>query len=269
MYIIRSVRVRAVKPCSLIVSLVVAVLSAASCANPLARQYEYDEQTYLSTDGSATVVLSASVAALVAMRGLPLDPSPQARFGSDDVRRVFQDAGCEVERASRPWRRTGRRFVQVRLHVADVRKAASCGVLAWSAYGFEVSPEEIRYTQRVGAPAGAVPATPPPGVNWNGGELVAFKLHLPSRVTWHNVRRLDNGQEGELERGNILTWEQRLSDRLAGVPVAIEVRTESESILFRTVSLFAGAFIAAVIVLIVLIWFTIRRGRARLRAFRA
>jgi len=268
MYIIRIVRVRAVKPLALLVCLVVA-LSAVSCSNPLARQYEYDEQTYLATDGSATVVISASVAALVSMRGLALDPAPQARISSDDVRRVFEAAGCEVERVGRPWRRSGRRFVQARLHVADVRKASTCGVLAWSAYGFEVTPEQIRYTQNVGAPVGTVPATPPPGITWDGSELVAFKMHLPSRVTYHSARRLSDGETRELERGNILTWEQRLSDRLAGAPIAMEVRTESESILYQTVSLFAGAFIAAVIVLILLIWFTIRRGRARLRAFRA
>jgi len=269
MYIIRIVRVRAWKPLSLLMCLAVVALSATSCANPLARQYEYDEQTYLSIDGSATVVLSASVAALASMRGLPLDPAPQARVSSDDVRRVFEAAGCEVERAARPWRRDGRRFVQARLHIGDVRKAASCGVLAWSSYGFEVSPEQIRYTQTVGAPAGTVPATAPPGIAWNGSELVAFKLHLPSRVTYQNARELAGGEPRALERGNIVTWEQRLSDRLAGVPIAIEVRTESESILFRTVSLFAGAFAAAVLVLILLIWFTIRRGRARLRAFKA
>ncbi|MEO6222957.1 MAG: hypothetical protein ABIP90_06885 [Vicinamibacterales bacterium] len=268
MYIIRIVRVRASKPLALL-CLIVVTLSAASCTNPLARRYEYDEQTYLAIDGSATVVLSASVAALVSMRGLGLEASPQARISSDDVRRVFEAAGCQVERAARPWRRDGRRFVQARLHVADVRKASSCGVLAWSAYGFEVSPEQIRYTQTVSAPAGTVPATPPPGIAWNGTELVAFKLHLPSRVTYQNTRRLSDGEPGALERGNILTWEQRLSDRLSGVPIAMEVRTETESILFRTVALFAGAFAAAVIVLFLLIWFTIRRGRARLRAFRA
>lgn len=269
MYIIRIVRVRAVKLVALLVCGAVVALSAPSCSNPLARQYEYDEQTYLAIDGSATVVINASVAALVSLRGLDLDPAPQARIGSDDVRRVFEAAGCDVERAGRPWRRSGRRFVQARLHVADVRKASACGVLAWSTYGFELSPEQMRFTQNVGAPTGTVPAAPPAGITWDGSELVAFKLHLPSRVTYQNVRRLSDGEPGSVERGNILTWEQRLSDRLAGVPVAMEVRTDSESILFRTVSLFAGAFAAAVIVLILLIWFTIRRGRARLRTFRA
>jgi len=265
MYIIRIVRVRVVNSAVWLALVVLAALAASSCANPLARQYEYDEQTYLDTDGSATVVISASVASLVALRNVPLDPSPQARLSSDDVRRVFEAAGCDVERAARPWRRNGRRFVQARLHVADVRKASACGVLAWSAYGFETTPEQIRYTQTVSAPSGAAPA----GVNWDGSELVAFKLHLPSRVTYQNVRRLEDGAPGSVERGNILTWEQRLTDRLAGVPIEMEVRTDSQSILYHTVTLFAGAFVAAVILLILLIWFTIRRGRARLRAFRA
>ena len=269
MYIIRVVRLRVSTAFARLACFVIVLVTATSCSNPLARQYEYDEQTYLSTDGSATVILSASVASLVAMRGLQLDPSPNARITSDDVRRVFEAAGCIVERAARPWRRSGRRFVQARIRVADVRKAASCGVLAWSTYGFEVSPNEIRYTQNVGAPAGTVPAVAPPGINWTGNELVAFKMHLPSRITYQNVKLLATGENGETERGNILTWEQFLKDRLAGTPIAIEVRTEAESILFHTVSLFAGAFVAAVIVLILLIWWTIRRGRQRLRTFRA
>jgi hypothetical protein len=261
MYIIRVVRVRVLR---LIAALWLAAIGA-SCANPLARQYEYDEQTYLKIDGSATVVVSASVASLVALRGLPLDPAPQARMSSDDVRTVFEAAGCQVERVSRPWRRNGRRFVQARLHVDDVRKAGACRALAWSRYGFDVTPGQIRYTQTVGAPSGAVPA----GVTWDGSELVAFKFHLPSRVRHQNVRRLSDGLPGETERGNILTWEQRLSDRLAGVPVDMLALTDAESILYRTVTLFAGAFGAAVLMLIGLIWWTIRRGRARLRKFTA
>jgi hypothetical protein len=265
MYIIRLVRVRPANLVTLVALLVSLGMGAASCTNPLARQYEYDEQTYLSIDGSATVVVSASVAALVALRGIPLDPDPQARLSSDDVRAVFEAAGCQVERVSRPWRRDGRRFVQARIHLDDVRKASACGALAWSVYTFAKTETSMQYTQDVGAITGAVPA----GVNWTGNELVAFKLHLPSRVTFQNVRRLSDGEPGELERGNILTWEQRLSDRLKGAPIAMLVRTDAESILYRTVSLFAGAFVAAVIVLILLIWWTIRRGRARLRKFTA
>jgi hypothetical protein len=66
-----------------------------------------------------------------------------------------------------------------------------------------------------------------------------------------------------VERGNILRWEQRLSDRVAGVPVDMDVRMDSESILYRTLGLFAGAFIAAMLVMAGIIWWTIRRERRR------
>lgn len=237
------------------------VLTLAACSNPLARQYEYDEQTYLDIDGSATVVIAASVPALVGLRGMALDPAPNSRIDAAIVRDAFEAAGCTVENVTRPWRRAGRRFVQVRLAVDDLNQAARCGPLAWSSYSFTRTDEQIVYHQVVGAPTGTPPAT----VNWRGDELTVFKLHLPSKVLDHNVRRLSDNQPGTLERGNILSWEQRLTDRFAGRPIDMRVVTEPQSILYQTMFLFAGAFAAAVVVLITIIWFVIRRGRARLK----
>ena len=57
-------------------------------------------------------------------------------------------------------------------------------------------------------------------------------------------------------RGN-----RRLADRRAGKPLTMEIDMESTSILYTTLWLFGGAFVAAVIVLVTLIWLTIRRGR--------
>ena len=88
--------------------------------------------------------------------------------------------------------------------------------------------ETLRYDQRVGAPAGRDPGAP----EWDRSEIVAFKLHLPSRILDHNVKRLD-GTNGTIERGNILTWEQTLVDRLAGTPIDMDVTMEAESILYR------------------------------------
>ncbi len=240
----------------------VAVLALATllsgCTTVFGRQYEYEEQWTLSTDGSAVVLIDASLPALVALRGLPFNPSPSALLEASMVRRVFEQAGCNVASVGQPWRRAGRRFVQVRIVVDDVLKAGTCGVLAWSSYTFNRTASAIQYSQIVGASAGGNPGTP----NWNGSELVAIKLHLPSRITYHNVVLLDSDAKGDIERGNILTWEEHLADRLAGKPIAVDVKMDPESILYRTLWLFAGAFVAAMLVLTLIVWWVIRKGRA-------
>jgi hypothetical protein len=224
----------------------------------LGREYEYEEQIYLSVDGSATVILNSSIAALVALRGAALDPAPASRIGRDDVRELFEASGCDVVRVGQLWRRRGRRFVQVRLHADDVRQLSQCRVLDWSVYSFTQDEAGLRFEQRVGPPrsSGDLPAT-----TWKGDELVAFRLHLPSRILHHNLRRLSDGAPGEPERGNILTYEQRLVDRRVGKPVTVDVRLETQPILYRTLLLFGGSFAAAVVAVGLVIWLVIRRGR--------
>jgi hypothetical protein len=118
------------------------------------------------------------------------------------------------------------------------------------------------YTQVVGAPSG----TPPQNAGWDGSELVAFKLHLPSEIRFHNARDIDTNEPRSPERGNILTWEQRLSDRLRGTPIELRVTMEAGSILYRTLSLFAASFVAAVLLLVGIIWMVIRRGKRKNQA---
>jgi hypothetical protein len=247
-----------------VAAMLAALAIAGSCGGgPLGRQYEYEEQIYLRVDGSATVIVNASIAALVALRGVDLDPSNAHRIDRADVRRAFEVAGCEVASVGQPWRRQGRRFVQVRIATEDVRTLATCGILAWSTYALDpIDDDRLRYVQVVGLPAGRDPGP----VKWTGKEVVGFKLHAPSRIEYHNVKRLEDGTNGEVERGNILTWEQYLADRRAGRPLDMEVRMSARSILFQTIFLFAGALVAALSVLGILIWLTIRRGRTRARA---
>ena len=97
-------------------------------------------------------------------------------------------------------------------------------------------------------------------MGWTGNELVGFRLHLPSRIIWHNARDLVTDEPRDHERGNILAWEQHLADRLEGTPLHIKVEMDSQSILHRTLWLFGGAFAAALAVMASLIWFTIRKG---------
>lgn len=244
-------------------ALMTSALLIASCTNPLARQYEYEEQLYLAVDGSATVVVDASLPALVLLRGASFDPSIGGSTDRAAVRRLYESAGCPVDSVSRLWERSGRRFAQIQISVKDLKSLSSCPLLAWSTYSLTPHPndtQQLKYRQTLGPPAGRDPGA----VNWDGSELVAFKVHAPSRVRYHNVKNPD-GTDGSPTRGNILTWEQTLADRRAGRPQTMEIDMETTSILYTTLWLFGGAFVAAVIVLVTLIWLTIRRGRRQAR----
>ena len=246
--------------------LTAAIVAVAGCSNPLAVQYEYDEQLYLSVDGKATVVVNASLPALVLLRGAAIDPSLNGSADRAGIRQLYETAGCPVDSVSRLWERHDRRFVQIQVSVGDLKSLSSCPLLSWSKYALSrhaTQAEQLKYQQAVGPPAGRDPGA----VNWDGTELVAFKVHAPSRIRYQNVKLLD-GSNGEAERGNILTWEQTLADRRAGKPLSMEIDMDATSILYTTLWLFGGAFVAAVIVLVTLIWMTVRRGR-RLSARRA
>jgi hypothetical protein len=254
MYIIRSMRVSL----RVLTSLVLLV-SVTGCRAMFGREYEYEEQLYLDVDGSAAVTVNASIPSLVELRGLPLDPAPRARFEPLMLRRALEANGCQVARIGAPWFRNGRRFAHIRVVAADAAALSRCSLLSWSTYRFTRQDGAIQFQQKTGAPAGGAAA-----VTWTGNELVAFRMHLPSRISFHNVRRLQDNTTGEADRGNILTWEQRLADRRAGVPLDMQVTMDPQSILYRTLWLFAGSFAAAMLVLAALIWWTVRKGKARL-----
>jgi hypothetical protein len=238
---------------------VVLIALLCACGLTLGREYEYEEQVYLKIDGSAAVVINASIPALIVLRGLPLDGTPRSRFEPLALRKIFESLGCDVVRVGTPWYRHGRRFVQVRLETPDVSTLDRCGALGWSKYGFIPAKGQIDFSQTVGPAAGGDPGR----VNWTGSELVAFRVHVPSKVLYHNVRRLRDNSTGETERGNILTWEQRLTDRRAGRPIEIRLTMDPQSILHRTLWLFGGSFLAAVLAMAGLIWWTVRKGRRR------
>jgi hypothetical protein len=220
--------------------------------------YEYEEDVYVSLDGSAELIVNASIPALVTLRGIDLPLDPAARLDREQIRAAYTSGLTEVTRVSRPWRRHGRRFVQVRLRVADIRRLAEVAPFSWSTYELAEKDGLVVYRQEIGK------STMRPGTlrnfGWNGGELVAVRLHLPSVVVWHNARDVETNQTSDIARGNILSWEQHLADRLDGRPISIEVRMGRQSILYRTLWLFAGAFTAAVALIGTLIWLTMRKG---------
>jgi hypothetical protein len=235
-------------------------LAAAGCGGGalFGKVYEYEEDLYLSLDGSADLIINASIPALVSLRGLDLDTNPAAQVDREKIRALYESPITDVTRVSRPWRRNGRRYVQIRLSIDTLERLADVAPFSWSTYALTREGEEFVFRQTVG------PSAHKPGTlknyGWQGSELVAFRLHLPSRIRDHNARDIDEDVPLEVQRGNILSWEQYLTDRLDGRPVTMEVRMDAESILYRTLWLFAGAFAAAVLLLGTIIWLTVRKG---------
>ena len=230
-----------------------ALLIVAGCSTvaiPGFAQYEYDETLELSLDGSAIVYVNGSIQALVALHGLDLNPDPLVRFDRSTIRKIYSAPGVVVRNVSLS-RRNGRRFVHVRLEVEDISRLAAVKPLAWSTYGLTRAGDEYVYVQHVGVSARRQVA----GVDWTGRELVAFRVHLPSRVTFHNAG------ERNLRRGNVLVWEGALADRLAAKPARFEARMESQSILYRTLWIFVLTFLSAVATLAFVVWFVMRQGR--------
>jgi hypothetical protein len=238
----------------------ITLLTAAGCRGGLlGKQYEYEEDLTLDVDGSATLIVNASLPALSALRGLAVPTDPEERFRPDEIRALFDTPVTDVTRVSRPWTRDGRRFVQVRMEVSDVRRLSEAPPFAWSTYDLQVKDGRRIFTQTVG------PSALKPGslqnYGWDGSEIVAFRLHLPSKILHHTARDLDTNEPSQASRGNILAWEQHLADRLDGRPVQVLVEMETGSILYTTLWLFAGAFTTAVVVLGLLIWWAMRKGR--------
>jgi hypothetical protein len=255
-----------------LVTLAVAIVLGACSGQrgPLGPEYEYEEDLTLRLDGSATLVVNASVPALVALRGLPLDPELRAR--GDQLKKQIQDLYAspftKVGRISN-WTRHGRRYVGIHLTVSDIRELPKAAPFSWAKYELREDGEQVVFRETLSKPAVAPDALARAG--FTGNEIVAFRLHLPARIRFHNSHYLDRAESRPAARGNILTWEQRLGQRMEGKPIAyaqdrtsdvMEVKMDRQSILYRTLWLFGLAFLAALLVIAGLIWLTMRRAPA-------
>jgi hypothetical protein len=239
-----------------VVVLLLVVLAAAAAASVtgcagrggLFRQYEYEEEMYLSLDGTATLFVNTSIPALNALRGTTFDARPNARVDRGAIRNYFSTPVTQVTRVTSS-RRNNRVFVHVRIAVTDVRALGEARPFAWSTYKLTADGEPRVFEQTVAQPS-RLPASP---YAWDGDELVAFRLHLPSEIVYQNT---DEG----VRRGNILEWEQPLSDRLRGVPLTLEAHMKGQSILYRTLLLFGASMVAVAAMFGGLIWWIVRSG---------
>jgi hypothetical protein len=222
-------------------------MALSACGSGLfGSNYEYEEEVRLDVDGTAQLNVNASVPALVALRGADLDPNPEAEVDRARVRALFEGPGVEVT-SVRTSRRRGRRFVHVRLDVKDIRQLSKIAPFSWSHYELNRRGTVLEYRQVVGMPSGRDVGN----VGWDGSELVAFRVHVPSVILFHNA------PSKRVERGNILEWPQPLSERLKGVPVDLEINMEPRSMLL----LFGATIVLAAAVFGLVIWRVARHGR--------
>ena len=197
--------------------------------SPFRTPPEYEEEIYLALDGTATVNVNASIASLVALRGVNLRRrsagARRSRRGAALLRRPRragderQPGRAATAAASRTWRSTWTTS-------ARSRKLAP---FAWSRYRFEPRGDIVEFEQTVGA------AVRPCGHRtWAGtaARSVSFRMHVPSEIVYHNT-------DG-VQRGNILEWDQPLAARLKGEALALQVNMEPRSILYSTLLLFGG-----------------------------
>lgn len=226
---------------------VVAMAAACTSSGGVFRQYEYEEEIYLSLDGRATVYVNASIPALNALRGTSFDTAPNTPVDRAAVRRFFETPLTHDIRLNVSLR-SNRRFVHLKMDVDDVRRLSGAKPFDWSLYSFGRVGNLYVYRQVVGPSVDKEVGN----VGWTGRELVAFRLHLPSRIVYQN-------NKSGAERGNILTWDQALTDRLRGAPLLIEARMETQSILYRTLYLFGFTFVGVVVVFVVVIWWVLRK----------
>jgi hypothetical protein len=240
---------------SVLALLAVCFLSACSGGGGLFKAYEYEEEMYLSLDGTATLYVNSSVAALDMLRGASFDTDYAHPPDLEAVRAFFTSPNTNVERVTLS-RRSNRRYVHVRLGVRNIEKLSESAPFSWSTYSFKRDGDLYYFRQTIGAPVGKDVGD----VGWRGDEIVGFRMHLPSKIAYHNAGAGNPG------RGNILSWEQLLSARRSGAPLMLDARMETQSILYRTIALFGVTFLLVAALFVLLIWWILQRGIKRTRA---
>jgi hypothetical protein len=223
-------------------------MNAACGGTSLFRQYEYEEEVYLSLDGSAAVYVNASIPALNALHGTSFAGNAATPPDRDAIRSYYSTPTTRVAGRVSMSRRSNRRFVHLRVDVDDINRLGTAAPFAWSVYRFERDGELFVYRQAIDGAAGNEVGP----VGWSGREMVAFRLHLPSKIRYHAT--------GREVRGNILQWEQPLADRIRGTPLTLDASMETQSILYRTLWLFGSTFLAVAACFALVIWWVLRRA---------
>ena len=83
---VRTLSIAPLRGAALVAALMLSLMAAACGGQMFGRVYEYEEDLYVSLDGSAELIVNASIPALVTLRGLDASRSRSpARHRSDSI----------------------------------------------------------------------------------------------------------------------------------------------------------------------------------------
>ena len=219
------------------------------------RQYQYEEEVYLSLDGDGDGLRQRVTGRAQCPARHVVRHRAERAARSRGRARVLFDAGDAGRRADqrvapeqpqvRPREARGRRHPPARrggaVRVVDLRIHTRRRSVRLSAGDRARSREGRRAT-----------SGGPDGKSSRSGCICRAR----SGITTAGART----------RGNILTWEQPLADRLRGTPLVLDARMDPQSILYRTLWLFGWTVVAVAITFVFVIWWIRRRAPAEKRA---
>ena len=207
--------------------------------------YEYEHEFWLRVDGSGTVNVTGRPALFLAFKGL-VTPADEAA-SREAARQLFERAGLRVRRVTLT-HREGRAYLFVSADFADINKLTGSPAFPDLRIALSRAGDNLRLD------GGWVRPGPPLEVQERDG-LMAVRFHLPSKIYEHK-----SATDG-VERGNIVCWRQDVAAALRGERLEFGALMDSRSILFSTVTLFAGAMALATLILGGGLYLVARHGR--------
>jgi hypothetical protein len=211
-------------------------------------RYEYEHEFWLRVDGSGSVFVTGRPELWTAFKALPSDAGGSEASLRDAARALFVSSGLRVRRVT-VTHRHGLPYLFVSADFADLSALGGTRAFPDLRLTLQRHEDKLVLEGRWSPPEHA----PPVRVADHGG-LMAVRFHLPSRIYEHRNASLG------VERGNIVSWTQDLGQALQGRPLALGATLDSRSILWSTVTLFAAAIGAALLILGLALWLAARRG---------
>ena len=215
--------------------------------------YEYEHEFWLRVDGSGTVNVTGRPALWTAFKGAGDPRHPDDTATRDAARELFARSGLRVRRATLT-RRGGHPYLSVSADFTDVNALSGTAAFPDLAIVLRRTGNRLRLEGTWARP----PDAPDVGGRDREG-LMAVRFHLPSKLYEQNA-------EDGVERGNILSWRQPVTEALEGRELGFGALMDERSILLSTVLLFGAAILGALAVLASIFWAVVRRGRRDLAA---